>query len=137
MRHRAFAFKGKKKIAKAELKKILKKKKMPREVSGDAISFKGAGMSPLIGYFGLTEDGKVTHVEMYVKTAWWYYIISLLVIIGFFVLGYYFYKVDHLVATLAFIVGLFQFVISFMISIVIEKKGELFLTNQLHMKKFF
>lgn len=137
MRHRAFAFKGKKKTAKEDLIKILKKKKMSRESSGDAIRFKGAGMSPLIGYFGLTEDGKVTHVEMFVKTAWWFYMIALLVSVGFFVLSYFLYDVDNVIATLAFIVGLFQFAISYMMSIVLEKKAELFLSHQLHIKKFF
>jgi hypothetical protein len=139
MRHRAFAFKGKKVKAKEGLEKILKKKKMVHETSGDAISFKGPGMSPIIGYFGLLEDdkGKVTHVEMYVKTAWWFYMLSLVVSVAFFVLAYFLRDVENLLVVLAFVVGLFQFAICYLMSIILEKKAELMISHNLYLKKFF
>ncbi len=138
MRRRAFAFKGNSKDAKKELNKVLKKAKMTKSSSGDAVSFKAPGISPVHGYFKSAEEGKVTHVEMYLSTSWWFYIIMFLVFLIFVVLAYYFLKNGQdFQGTLTFFVGAFQFATMYFSARIFEKKWDIFLSHEMLLSKFF
>ena len=138
MRRRAFAFKGNAKEANKQLKKVLKKAGITRTSLGDAVSFKAPGISPVQGYFKSTEEGKVTHVEMYLSTAWWFYIITFLMFLIFVVLAYFFLKSGQdLQGTFAFIVGGIQFAMMYFSTRLFEKKWDVYLSHEMQLSKFF
>ena len=138
MHHRVFAFKGKETDAKKKLKKILKNRKMSGSSSGGVIRFTAPATSPVYGYFKTTsEDNKVTHVEMIVSTAWWYYLLVLMFSLLLMVTGIAAYQYETLLGTLLVIVGMFEFGIGILSSSILQKKWDLYLSQQLHMNMFF
>lgn len=138
MRHRVFAFKGKEADAKKKLKKILKNRKMSRSSSPGVIRFTAPAASPIIGYFKTNSgDNKVTHVEMVISTAWWYFLLVFMFSLLMMATGIASYRYDTLLGTLFVIVGMFEFGIGMLSSSILQKKWELYLSQELHTNTFF
>jgi len=111
---------------------------MVRSSSGDVIRFVAPATSPIYGYFKTTsEDNKVTHVEMFVSTAWWYFLLVLLFSFLLMASGVYVFQSDTFLGTLLVIVGMFEFGIGWFSSKILQKKWELYLSQEMHLATFF
>jgi len=137
MRNRIFAYKGTTDQARKKVLKMLEKKKLLLSDRGEPIRFRSNQITPINCQIKFKAVEKSTEVELFVLTAMWYYIVAVLVGLAPFATGVFFLGRNGFIASVLMLFGVVMFISSLLVSRVLEKQNDLFISQQFHSMEFF
>jgi len=137
MRNRLLAYKGTREQARKKVTKMLERKRFIISDRGEILRFRSGLATPIHCYLKFKEADKVTEAQLYIYTAFWYYIMTAVVGVVPFAIGIYFFGRSGFISAVLMLFGFAGLLTSILFARIMEKQNDVFVSQEMHSLEFF